>query len=402
MSSTNNQKDQNGLAAIVIVTVIITILTLLTIGFARLMDKEFRQATDRELASQANYAAESGMNDARAYVIDQENKGQDPTTSGCKDLSNASALPSQFVLNGSISAYYANPTSPPSQNNTVKYTCVIINAHPKNLDFGNVQKNQSVVFKMAPQAAAQNLYFSWDNSDAPPQNSITSLGPSLPKETNVNSDPRSATQIGMLRVTIYPAVNGGGSSDNQNVFAANSSRTYVLYANADSFAGQLGSINYSSGTQGLVTGQTIGQCNLANRGNSPVPNAQATGYACNLAVSNLDTSGAGFYYVRVTALYQNLSVGLQVNNGGKAVPIDKAQAVLDVTGEGNDILKRLVGRLALSSNFNLPNYAIQSMDTVCKRQRLPKTGPGTYSPSVIDDPPSSNGTTGDGPVACKP
>jgi Tfp pilus assembly protein PilX len=62
------EQNEQGLVAIVIVSTIIVILSLMTIGFSRIMDRELRQALDRELASQAHYAAESGLNDARRYV----------------------------------------------------------------------------------------------------------------------------------------------------------------------------------------------------------------------------------------------------------------------------------------------------------------------------------------------
>ena len=60
----HDQPDQRGFAAIVVALVLILVLSLLTIGFAELMRHEQRSALDKQLSSQAYYAAESGVNDA--------------------------------------------------------------------------------------------------------------------------------------------------------------------------------------------------------------------------------------------------------------------------------------------------------------------------------------------------
>lgn len=379
MKRTNYQEDQNGLASIIIVIVIIAILSLLTIGFAKVMDREYHQAIDRDLASQANYAAESGMNDARAYVIDSEKNGSDPTTTnGCKDLSGASQpVPNEFVKNGSISAYYANPGNPSSQDNNVKYTCVLIDTHPYDLNF-NIKKGDSRVVEIVPGSPISNLLFSWQNQNA---TSFTALGApyNLPKETAITTD----VQTGLLRTTLYPAVNAGAgdsASDAQNANVASASRTYFMYPNTNGSMGQFGLASYNNASQ---QGFVKGECNTGNNFAGPLPYKENQ-YFCNSKVINMG-GGPSFLYVRLTALYQNLSVTIEgTDASGNAVKLNDAQAVIDVTGEGNNILKRIGGRLSLSNIYNLPNDALQSMDTICKKQRLPETGPGVYSGAVLD------------------
>lgn len=393
----NHQQNQRGLASIVIVTAIIAMLALITTSFAALMDREYHQATDRELASQANYAAESGMNDARSYVISQLNSGVPPNAIGngtqCMDLSSNPAAP--FLKDGRISGYYASPGSP--SDNLVKYTCVIINPSPKDLTFGDIPKNQSVVFKLVPDGgvSVHSLYLSWDNTSSP--QTIQSLGPSLPKQTSV--DNASPQQIGMLRVTIYPAVNTSGSSDAQNAAVADVSRTYFLYANTDSSKNNFDNMQYSD-TSSLHSGN----CNTQNRDGSGLPDPQAAGYACTVVINNVASDVAAelpggsnfstkYYYVRITALYQDLKVGVEsggvVNGSFEPLKLDDAQAILDVTGEGNNVLKRLEGRLDLSASYDLPQYALQSMNTICKKQRLPEIAPNSFGSALLD-PSESN------------
>src|SRR4051794_29381721 len=60
----NNLADsEQGIVAIVVSIILIIILSLITIGFANLVRREQRQALDRQLSSEAFYAAESAIND---------------------------------------------------------------------------------------------------------------------------------------------------------------------------------------------------------------------------------------------------------------------------------------------------------------------------------------------------
>ena len=67
--------NEEGFASIVIALILIIVLSLLTIGFAQLARREQQTALSKQLANQAQYAAESGINDA--YYDLSHN---DPTT----------------------------------------------------------------------------------------------------------------------------------------------------------------------------------------------------------------------------------------------------------------------------------------------------------------------------------
>jgi hypothetical protein len=150
-----------------------------------------------------------------------------------------------------------------------------------------------------------------------------------------------------------------------------------------------------------------GNCNGANQ-NSTVyfPDKQGTGRYCDGGINNLPAPGATpFYYVRITALYQNMDITMQASDGsnptGNVAKLGQAQATIDVTAEGSSVLKRLKYALALNPNFDYPNYALQSMDTICKRLREDKTGPNSFDFGQVDDNPdlvSSN----DLKAACQP
>jgi Tfp pilus assembly protein PilX len=86
------QTNQSGIVSLIIVAILAIVLGLVAIGFSQLTNRELKQAGDRELNAQAFYAAESGVNDALAYLQDP---GAAPL-SGCNDWSKFSCC--QAVL----------------------------------------------------------------------------------------------------------------------------------------------------------------------------------------------------------------------------------------------------------------------------------------------------------------
>jgi Tfp pilus assembly protein PilX len=382
-----NRANQAGLVSIFVVMFIMSLLALIVLSFTKLMNRELRSALDRELATQANYAAESGLNDARA-AIDKAVKSNTlnslDTNGKCINL--ASPNP-PFVLNGSLSGHFNNDAT----DKLVEYTCVIIDTNPKVLT-DTINRGESRMYLLNTSSALKNLYISWENSsyDAAPQ-PLTAAGiPRLPEEGNV-----STNKTGLVRATLYPVTNALGaqnSSDTQNNTLNSLSRTYFLYPNGS--GAPTTAANISTHPYDGISGQLWnGNCNNANRNNGNyLAYPQAGGRYCNFKWSNVSNSGGSFYYLKLTALYQDLNVMIQGSDaGGAAVGFNDDQATIDVTAKGNNLLKRERATVSISqqSGLSYPSYALQSMDTICKRLRVEKTGPGSgpsnYGDASIED-----------------
>jgi hypothetical protein len=537
----NNKHNEQGLVSIITVTLIVIILALMTAGFAKIMDRELRQSLDRELAVQANYAAEAGLNDARNYIANTAN----PDTSGsCLDTDTLTpATAPYFAPKGSVST---------GLGELVEYTCVNIDTNPKEIVYDIPAGTSRIVKVVNSPDILNDLYFSWNNSGADASTGSKTLsaapGP-YPSESFWNAGGGNEQATGVLRATIY-TVPGDGSASNiaidKNDLLESLAKNYFMYPNAGAGVGATNLANNGVNVPG--------NCNQNNFTNSPLPFKQSKRF-CNSVVKNLapapplppapapkptfvnvigraegniayrpftinitvgsgptavtasrtftpstftsplakgycdpsvnggerfqnfnipiplpgtftgaaDTSidyvgiddyltGQGdnnvsvdqlkvtysdgtvntssptsdtawgttgvptllcwigtatfrdfsppsapvptpvfanaFYYVKLTALYKDLTVSLQgTNAAGNSVSFKKAQAVVDVTAKGNDVLKRLQSRVGLDPNFNYPSYAVQSMDTLCKKLRLP-VGPGgatDYQNAVYDD-----------------
>ena len=88
-------RNQHGVASIFVVMILMTILALISIGFSHLMNRELRQSLDRQLSTEAYFAAESGVNDAKIYLA---NGGTD--SAGCASPTDTAR---SFVNGGDIS-----------------------------------------------------------------------------------------------------------------------------------------------------------------------------------------------------------------------------------------------------------------------------------------------------------
>ena len=62
----DNKKDidQKGMAAILITLIMMIVISLIVLGFAQITRHDQQQALDKQLSTEAFYAAESGINDA--------------------------------------------------------------------------------------------------------------------------------------------------------------------------------------------------------------------------------------------------------------------------------------------------------------------------------------------------
>ena len=70
-------KQQEGLISITVAIVFIMIISLIVLGFSQVSRRNARQALDRQLSSQAYYAAESGINDVVYDVSKKLEAGQE-------------------------------------------------------------------------------------------------------------------------------------------------------------------------------------------------------------------------------------------------------------------------------------------------------------------------------------
>jgi hypothetical protein len=374
LTSKTAKRNQRGMASIVIVAVLVVILTLVSIGFGRLMNRAITTSTDKELSAAASYAAQSGVSDAIKY-IQAHYKPADPdgtikNTSCTSLIGSGGALHAQADLSG---------------DSNIRYTCLTINPDITDLVFGGttpLPPNKSQIIKMTTGGGTSlsngSLMFSWSDSSG-----HVGTDPSNKFYDETTWSTKNLAPV--LRLTLYPLASSATAIDNVALQAA--SRTYFLYPNSGgtnisgiswNTISPLHGVNCSSpGKPGANTVQDVvsGATSTFNTGSD-----NPSDYTCSAVITSLPNIGASsLFYARVTPIYDSTNLRVQGNDGSNLVQFQGVQAIVDSTAKASTSSKRLQARVDLggangtiSDNVapgddNLPEYAVGSANTICKR-----------------------------------
>lgn len=353
-----NQKvmGEQGLVSIIVTMVIMVILSLIVIGFAQLTRREQRQSLDRQLYSQANYAAETGINDAQKYIQ--------------RELAAGNPIPKIDVCDPSSPQSLKGRSSPTIDNRidgptgTISYSCAQINPQPPELIWQRIDTENSLVFPFTPKTSSSGITFAWQDSDTVPANysgCATSVGGFAP-QTGAGS---WTCEAGALRIDLTPV-----SGFLTRASLVNNTQNFVIYP-----------------VQGGATTTTYP---LAQPHGAVIEGGcTATLSAAKPRHCQVTLSGAtGNYYIRIKPIYK--AANIQVFSMGGGVELADAQALVDVTGKATDILKRLQVRVPISSLNSVNNttfdYSVQSIDSFCKMYSVI---PGGATP-IADKAPISD------------
>jgi hypothetical protein len=78
--------------------------------------------------------------------------------------------------------------------------------------------------------------------------------------------------------------------------------------------------------------------------------------------------GVNNMYLRLRSVYKPVKVNITAQNaGGTNVPLSGAQVVVDSTGKVSDVLRRIQVRVPIVTTGNYPEFALESMTTICKK-----------------------------------
>jgi hypothetical protein len=367
MKTPKLSQNQGGFAAITIALVLIIVLSLVTLGFTQLARREQQNALDKQLATQAYYAAESGINDVIKYLqyIPETN---DPNE--CLNMSNPAKLPGAPA-----------PLPSPKVNTGagVYYTCVLVDKTLDDILFTNVGADEArqMVFKF--DSAVDSFDIKWSSNSG--TTTFNSAG-GLPNKLTWNAARRPA----LLQFSITKL--GSGALDRNTLI----NRQFTAYLWPGTGAG---SVAYNPG------------------GNqAPAVNANCIGSSvktCTARITGLGGAAGDYFLVHVISYYaDDTTIDLRNPTGGGHFV--NGQALIDVTGQARTVLKRLQVRVAINgdgmnnpaTSVPQPDNAIQAGD-FCKRLA---TAPVTSSNTVgttYKDTNGGNANSGDADSgACTP
>lgn len=339
--------NQTGFVSIIVTMIIMVLLSLIVLGFAKISRRESRQGLDRQLASQARYAAETGINDAQKYLRD-----------GGELSANASTTCNSYAVGPSGTEGLPEGKSSTIADN-ISTTCVLVDGTVPNVTYDGVGTDTEVIIPLkSVSGAIQSLFISWDggtgdytNGNCPDTNPKDALVPVASWKC----------PAGALRVDIVPG--GSFSQDGSNTIGV------LLYpkvrpsapSNAESASGKNGK-------------QIWAEC----------PNDGISPRACRVTLGGLSASST--YYLRIRPVYKSANIYVRASSsasvpnndvgdnsrGPSPLKLEGAQVMIDSTGRAGDVLKRLVARVPACKKGELcgvypASFAIQSADTICKQ-----------------------------------
>jgi Tfp pilus assembly protein PilX len=328
-----------GIASFMIVMIMIIVITLIVLGFSQVTRRNVREALDRQLSSQAFYAAESGVN-VTAAAISNYVKANGFTALPDKTTCPKSYDPTQPGGLGSAVADLGNAT---------RYTCVLVNPNPDTLVYNPTRQGSIVVpIQTTGSVALNTLTFTWQV-----QSGGTNTACGGGSQQTFPAASAWPCDFGILRVDMVANPASGVSN-----LPVNTVTTFMTPLGGHS--GAITLPNFSSGDRAFV--------------------ASASGCGsgtCSVTV-NLAANATPNYYLRIISLYRdapNMTIRGTLVGGGTAT-FSGAQALVDTTGQAQDELRRIQVRVQLSATADsatIPANGVGSSATICKRFSIKPT-----------------------------
>jgi hypothetical protein len=349
------RRSQAGMASILITMVTMIVISLIVLGFATISRQEQGQTLDQQLNTQAFYAAETAVNDARQVVDAAANSGLAiPSKNACTTNTTPGAnYPTALPGNDGVVIDASDPS--------VTYTCLLVNPAPSSLIYQGVG-DDSVVVPVTSTVNIASISIQWVPTTPPP----TAPSKDCPASLNKTLSPSPwKCGYGLLRTDLVPTE----GALTQAGLTANT---------ITGFFEPLG-----SGGAGTLSYANRGKANLV------AAKCTTTSYAsCTATITNLPANTNSFT-LRLNSMYQTSTVTVTAfDSGGNPVPTD-GQVTVDATGAANGVLRRIQVRLPVTDySGTIPNEALQSNSSVCKRFSVT---PGYFS--IANDLPTPNPDT---------
>ena len=336
-----SQLNQKGMVSFLVTFIMLLVISLIVVGFTRVASQNRREALDRQLSTQAFYAAESGVN-AVLRAAKSDPGILTKTVDTCSDTQPLSPLPRL------------------STNPQVKVTCILVDPIVPYLEQGEIMAGSSAVFKLDARDAEGNevdltkLVVVWHGSN---QSGNASTG--CPTNANSFKSVYTACDYGLLRLDLL-----NGSYEDADKLVAH---TRAIFAQPTAGTPAALTTDFVSADTQAYRG--LGKC--VSAGSASIGNVSVGAGNC-AAVININTNNTAphIFYLRTSMMY-NKALNLQVYGFSGSVPVQFAgdQVSIDSTGKAIDVLRRVQVRMpiARSDSSNVLPFAAYAKNGVCKR-----------------------------------
>jgi len=355
------RNNNEGIVSILVTIIFTIVIGLIIVGFSEASRNQARQTLDNQLSSGSYYAAQSGINEL-------ENILKSPPASlsnqqSCCPISSCTSLPLSFSS---------------ASGSTI--TCYSYNIQPAVLT-ANLGMNQGSIIHVNPikpsgGGSDYRLTFSWTASGAKSpsgcqQNrfmSATDLYTYTSANYNANCSP-GAIKADM---SVDPSVCRSASDERGCLY--NKSHSLFMIPQKNQSSRPLWNINITA-AQTTVSPYIV----LTSRP-GPFSKTVNVNVKCSYTPNYCE-------WINLRALYAPSTVSVTATDITTTFPVafKNSQAQIDVTAKTQNVVRRLVANVNISSSStptNVPNFAIQATNSICKRITVDNTT-GQKSPNFF-------------------
>ena len=359
------QHTQSGAVSIFAVIFAALLLTILTVGFIRLMISEQQRATNSDLSQSAYDAALAGIEDAKRVVracatgSDMQACNALVAPSDCKVVARAGIAGSE----DSEETVIQTSTSGNGSDFNQAYTCVNIDMDTPDFLFA-ASEGASQLIPLKAGGGFNQITIEWfTQQDVGDGNTPVKPGgdniTELPTKDNwgVNAPPVMRAQV----------ITPGASFTLKSLNESNASQTVFLrpFQMADDGSQ---STNVSLGGIFRATDDGVHSNDL-----KPVTCSknleENDGYSCKAVLilpASVTGSASQNAFLRLTTIYRNANVRVQLAYEGTAVKFIGIQPSVDSTGRASNLFRRVEARLQIGNDFPYPSYALDIANSLCK------------------------------------
>jgi Tfp pilus assembly protein PilX len=374
---------QAGVVSIFTVMFFIIFISVITVGFVKIIGDEQQQALNNDLSASALAAATSGVEEGkRVLQYCRDNAGSPAISATCASALNqtsCTAISGNASITGALGINTDGTDGVVSGNSDYlqRWTCLKIDTLTDDVDDVAIANGASELIPLTGQSDFDTLTVSWHATSTArdqipgdyPTAGQTVAKPSQPEWSNGRFP--AALRFEFFSYPTSSGVNLATLDSPTNV--ANPTKTIVL------FPAETGTTSFSvftSDTRAVDPNLRVAPTPFPVACFMPISSTMAP-YACTASFtfgSMPSTDPAtNMYYVRVSAFYANTHVKLSLAKGGALVKFNNVQPKIDVTGRTNDVFRRVSARVQFNAASYMPNYAVQSGQTVCKNMLVADT-----------------------------
>lgn len=357
MHSKNNFNitgNQSGIVSITVTLIIMIILMLIVLGFAQISRREQRQVLDRQLSSQAFYAAETAITDANEAIKRELKDGLSALKFEGADAEDYTTDCDKFMDQAGLSAH-----KDLTADGVISYTCLLVDPDPVSLEYGNIDTNASRIVPVFSKdgSAINSISVGWQDKSG--GNNVSGCSrsdfPDFPAADNWPAD----CDTGIMRLDLVPV--GGNSLTRDKLM--DSLATVFLHP-WSSGGGATNEIAYTGGPAQPGFGQ---QGNIIRINCGPSA-AAGSSKQCNVRINGLNGLNSNAFMLRLKSIYNPSVATVAASSSAGAVELKSAQAIIDATGKSNDVLRRVQVRVPIvATDLPFAEFSMQSMTDICKR-----------------------------------